>query len=77
MSAVHRVIDYRPDTPTLCEACGAPVHVTGEGRGRVYISGPADLRFAASYGITTEGYVETIWHTYECQRGHPGPVLIG
>lgn len=72
---MERIIDYRPETPTVCE-CGARVHVTGEQRGQVYLSGPADLQFAAAYGITTEGPVETIWHTYECERGHEGPVLF-
>lgn len=74
--ATERIIDYRPETPTICEHCGAPVHVIGEQRGEVYLSGPADLKFAAAYGITTEGRVETIWHWYKCERGHEGPVLI-
>lgn len=72
----ERVMDYRPDTPTVCE-CGAAVRVTGERRGEVYLSGPADLAMAAEYGITTEGRAVTIWHEYVCSNGHHGPSLMG
>jgi hypothetical protein len=73
-----RLIDYRLETPSVCPNgdCGAAVRVTGEKRGNVNISGPADRAWAARYGLEGDGPAETIWNTWECEAGHEGPVLL-
>lgn len=71
-------IDYRDEEPTACEYCGGPVHVL-EANGSVYVSGPADLEWAAEYGITTEGWYRTRWYEWQCMgdADHYGPLLQG
>jgi len=76
-----RVADYRMDDleqiPDVCPVCEAPIAV-GEGTGRWYASGPADLAAAARYGIAGEGWIETRWLRWECSADadhEAGPML--
>jgi hypothetical protein len=79
-----RTIDYRDaeEIPALCKYCGGRIQTATE-EGNVYISGSADLKWAAKYGITTEGLCKTLWTKWWCENAgddaphEHGPILLG
>jgi hypothetical protein len=77
-SAIKGEIDHRSDEPEACPHCGGELD-REERVGHVYIHGPADLEWAAQFGITDEGWYRTRSYDWQCRRHeeHYGPIAIG